>query len=896
MNCSTPEEISNAKRSLDQGNYMVALQQVEARRSIAGLSEEDHLVCSLLESRIRLFLGQSEDALRLMSECLQEAKKQEDPVLTLEALIIKAEISWHLGNLDEGLLAIVEGQELIERIEQEYLRKSGREIDQKKAELLQHEGILTWYKGDLNRSLDCHQRSLALKETLGDKPGIAKSFNNLGLVYWSKGDLEQAIIFYQRCLTISEELEKKLDIARSLNNLGNAYSTKGDLDQALECYQRSLTIKKELGNKHDIALTLTNIGVIYHLRGDLDRALDYYQRGLDLQEALGMQPDIALGLGNLGGIYQLKGELDLSLEHHQRSLAIYQELGLKQDVARTLKNIADNHLMKGNLERASKFFQQSLTLCEEIGNDPLTAVVLYDLVSLALDDDDPILARQYLQKLESIKDRKDNRVIDQRYRVAKALSLKTSKRARHMVEAAEILEGVVGEEVADHSLTVTAMIHLCDLLVLELKATGEEHVFDSVKELTRGLLDIAQEQSSQLLLAETSLLQSKLALVELDVEQARHFLTKAYNIAEEKGLHLLARKVAHERNLLQSQMHKWQRIIQQNPSPKEMIDITQLDLLLERMIHKTVAVLTDEEKAISREDVAQKKYELTYLDQLKEHEKTERSSFRIGIAQIGLSQAGDILREFYMECGHGLFGLREDKVKDVRSKIKHMVEKASHEGIDLLLFPELTIDLTHQQIYDDLRNYAQTYNLHIVPGSYHDPAGKRNISPIFSPDGVLWEQEKHIPAIIHFEGERLTEGIEIRLKPRKVVIGATVFGRIAIVICRDFLDMDLRVELKNAEPPVDVILNPAFTPVTADFKAAHFDARRSIYAYCFFANIAEFGDSFIYTPEKERVERNIPAGEENIIFKDVDLFQLRTERKKWEIEQRKLKSFIQSTR
>jgi hypothetical protein len=102
--------------------------------------------------------------------------------------------------------------------------------------------------------------------------------------------------------------------------------------------------------------------------------------------------------------------------------------------------------------------------------------------------------------------------------------------------------------------------------------------------------------------------------------------------------------------------------------------------------------------------------------------------------------------------------------------------------------------------------------------------------------------------------------------------------------------------LKNAEPPVDVILNPAFTPVTADFKAAHFDARRSIYAYCFFANIAEFGDSFIYTPEKERVERNIPAGEENIIFKDVDLFQLRTERKKWEIEQRKLKSFIQSTR
>ena len=108
--------------------------------------------------------------------------------------------------------------------------------------------------------------------------------------------------------------------------------------------------------------------------------------------------------------------------------------------------------------------------------------------------------------------------------------------------------------------------------------------------------------------------------------------------------------------------------------------------------------------------------------------------------------------------------------------------------------------------------------------------------------------------------------------------------------------MDLRVELKNADPLVDIIINPAFTPVTADFKAAHFDARRSIYAYCFFANVAEFGDSFIYSPEKERVEKSIPAREEGLIWKEVALFKLRSERKKWEIERAKRKPFIQSTR
>jgi hypothetical protein len=95
---------------------------------------------------------------------------------------------------------------------------------------------------------------------------------------------------------------------------------------------------------------------------------------------------------------------------------------------------------------------------------------------------------------------------------------------------------------------------------------------------------------------------------------------------------------------------------------------------------------------------------------------------------------------------------------------------------------------------------------------------------------------------------------------------------------------------------IDIVINPAFTPVTADFKAAHFDARRSIYAYCFFANVAEFGESFIYTPEKDRTERIVPAKKEDVIYKDVNIFKLRTERKKWEKMQKKELQFIQSTR
>ncbi|MFW9797389.1 MAG: nitrilase-related carbon-nitrogen hydrolase [Candidatus Thorarchaeota archaeon] len=290
------------------------------------------------------------------------------------------------------------------------------------------------------------------------------------------------------------------------------------------------------------------------------------------------------------------------------------------------------------------------------------------------------------------------------------------------------------------------------------------------------------------------------------------------------------------------------------------------------------------------------KFAIVYRDLLKEHPQVERKECRVGIAQIGISENADFLNENYEEKNRGLLGLREEKVEEVRSKVRSMIDTAHSEGVEILLFPELAIDLNYEELLEDILNLANINGMYIVPGSYHDLETRRNISVVIGPEGILWKQEKHIPATVQIEGKRFKEQIDVGSFPKKTIVCNTQFGRIAIVICRDFLDMDLRVELKNSEPPVDIILNPAFTPTFADFEAVHFDARRSIYAYCFFANMAAFGGSLINTPEKERVKREMPPGEEGLLYKDVDVFKLRSERKKWEREQRKERQFIQSTR
>ena len=334
-------------------------------------------------------------------------------------------------------------------------------------------------------------------------------------------------------------------------------------------------------------------------------------------------------------------------------------------------------------------------------------------------------------------------------------------------------------------------------------------------------------------------------------------------------------------------------------SPQEISNLSQMAIIRRlKILEKRILDLTEIHEDIKdiEKKALTKKYNLIHIDSLSQHAKNEKNECRVAIAQIGLSEKGDIVSEYYKAKSSGLLGLKEEKVDIIRQKVKDIVEEASRNKTNILLFPEMIIDLNFKKIFDDILNFARKYEMYIIPGSYHDQKTKQNTCIVFGPEGILWRQNKHIPAIIHIGNKKLQEAIVVDTFPKKIIVCSTEYGRIAITICRDFLDMDLRVELKNFNPPVDIVLNPAFTPVTADFKAAHFDARRSIYAYCFFANVAEFGESIIYTPEKDRVERTIAAKEENLIFKDINLFKLRSERKKWENVRSTESKFIQSTK
>jgi len=176
--------------------------------------------------------------------------------------------------------------------------------------------------------------------------------------------------------------------------------------------------------------------------------------------------------------------------------------------------------------------------------------------------------------------------------------LKTSKRRKNLAKAEEIMEKIVeegDEEIIDHDLTVEAILNLSELLLEELRSTGDEEILEGLENKVDKLLKIAKEQQSYSLLTETYLLKAQLALVRLDLKEARSLLTQAQVIAEEKGLERLARKISSEHDQLLHQLDQWEELIAKDASITERVKVANLEELMGWMARKKEIVIKEQE-------------------------------------------------------------------------------------------------------------------------------------------------------------------------------------------------------------------------------------------------------------------------------------------------------------
>jgi len=307
--------------------------------------------------------------------------------------------------------------------------------------------------------------------------------------------------------------------------------TSNDADLALEYLEHSLALREELGIKHEIAEVLgemTWTRLIKSLVLAKESSKKYY---------------IASSYKFLGQIFHAKGDLDRGIRNYEQSLVLFKELNNKDRLAWVLNNVSSAYRMGGKFERALECIEQSMALHRELGK------LRY-------------LADNYDYLIQILIDKSD-------------------------LERAQISQFLEDENL-DYESKYTVLLNLCELLLTELRITNDQGVLDELKQFIGQLLEIAEKSHSHWIMGETYLLQAKLALLSLDLKEARRLLTQGQQIAEKFGLDLLARKISNDHDVLLKELNMWENLEASDISLAERIELARLNKQMGQMVRKRV--------------------------------------------------------------------------------------------------------------------------------------------------------------------------------------------------------------------------------------------------------------------------------------------------------------------
>ena len=234
-------------------------------------------------------------------------------------------------------------------------------------------GLIHDARGDYRVALEWYMKDLAISEELGDRAGLAATYNNIGRIHDARGDYPAALDWYGKSIAISEKLGDRALLATNYDNIGGIDRARGDYPAALEWYQKSLAIRDELGDRAGLAASYNNIGAIHDARGDYPAALDWYGKSIAISEELGDRAGLATSYNNVGEVYRARGDYPAALEWYEKSVAIKEQLGDRAGLATSYNNIGAIHDARGDYPTALEWYQKSIATNEELGDRALLA-------------------------------------------------------------------------------------------------------------------------------------------------------------------------------------------------------------------------------------------------------------------------------------------------------------------------------------------------------------------------------------------------------------------------------------------------------------------------------------------------------------------------------------------
>jgi tetratricopeptide (TPR) repeat protein len=451
--------------------------------------------------------------------------------------------------------------------------------------------------GHPEEAIKITQEAYQISQTLGSKLNvfdalIARIWVLLNFIKWTVHQFG-SLIEENTILQLSEQLDNiftnlkgipPIELMKREADLMHlkgiiSYYVKKEFAKAIDYFNKSLIIQEKLGNKSRVAEILMSFVRLYYFKGDLDESIAYSEQIISNNEF----PKIytCKALGRLVYALRNKGELERAIKFNKKWQKFAKEINYKPCLAASYRMTSEMSRMKGDLDRALEFGKQSF----EIAVFPqLKLTVLLTLIEISIEKENSKKANKYLNLSKQIVEKSNDEGLKREFKLSEAVVLKSSANIRDRIKAEMILKEFIQLDSLDVHSNEWALIQLCDLLLGELQRSNETKLFDEINPIINLLSEHAIKQESSWKLAETYLLKAKLAFIQMNMGEAREFLTQAQEIADNKGFGLLAQKISNEHDNLLDQLNKWGNLQENEPPLSERIELSSFEGVIKRLL------------------------------------------------------------------------------------------------------------------------------------------------------------------------------------------------------------------------------------------------------------------------------------------------------------------------
>jgi tetratricopeptide (TPR) repeat protein len=251
------------------------------------------------------------------------------------------------------------------------MRSDSHDLLSLQATLVNNWGNCEYNLGHLRSAVDLYERSLELRQEIGNEADAAGSLNNLSLIARMEGDYANAEELLKLARQINERHKNNFWAAINLDNLGICAYEQATYSQAEPLLTEALKRFDHLENRSNrewgMAMVYGDLGNLYAAQADLGRAAACHGASLALHERLKDRKGLAVSLDGFTEIARQQGNTAASRERALTALGLWSEIGDRRGVAFCLLQLAHLSEAEGNLEDATRALAISSRIRQELG-------------------------------------------------------------------------------------------------------------------------------------------------------------------------------------------------------------------------------------------------------------------------------------------------------------------------------------------------------------------------------------------------------------------------------------------------------------------------------------------------------------------------------------------------